>query len=159
MNRFWLSLRAFWETLKDREQADRVRAALEPPGAEGPDLRILALLQRDGRLIDFLREAIDPYSDDQIGAAVRDIHRGCRKALDEYLTIEPVMPGEEGASVSVDREFDPASVRLLGNVSGEPPYRGTLKHHGWRVAAARVPAVPNARDGAAILAPAEVELS
>ena len=35
----------------------------------GPDLRVLAVLQRDGRLVDFLQEDIDPYSDAQIGAA------------------------------------------------------------------------------------------
>jgi hypothetical protein len=159
LNRFILSLRAFWDVLTDPDRAERVQQALEPPAAEGPDLRILALLQRDGRLIDFLQEAIDDYSDDQVGAAVRDIHRGCRKALAEYLTVEKVLPQEEGDQVSVDSEFDPASVRLLGNVTGSGPFRGTLKHHGWRVTSAKLPSIPSTRDGTTVLAPAEVELA
>ncbi|WP_145267947.1 DUF2760 domain-containing protein [Tautonia plasticadhaerens] len=159
MNRFMLSLRAFWDALTDRERAERIQIALGPPSAEGPDLRILALMQRDGRLIDFLQEEIDGYSDDQVGAAVRDIHRGCRKAMAEYLTVEKVLPQDEGAPVSVEPDFDPAAVRLLGNVSGAGPFRGTLKHHGWRVSSARLPATPSTRDGSTVLAPAEVELS
>jgi hypothetical protein len=159
LNRFTLAFRAFWDVLTDPDRAERVQQALEPPAAEGPDLRILALLQRDGRLIDFLQEAIDAYSDDQVGAAVRDIHRGCRKALAEYLAVEKVLPQEEGDQVSVGPEFDPASVRLLGNVSGSGPFRGTLKHHGWRVTSAKLPSIPSTRDGTTVLAPAEVELA
>ena len=158
MNRFILSLRAFWDVLRDQERAERVQEALEPPKAAGPDLRILALLQRDGRLIDFLQEEIESYSDEQIGAAARDIHRRCRKALAEYLKVEPVLAWQEGDSVTVEPDFDPAAVRLLGNVSGNPPYLGTLKHHGWRVTAAKLPTIPAARDAFTVLAPAEVEL-
>jgi hypothetical protein len=159
LNRFTLAFRAFWDVLTDPDRAERVQQALEPPADEGPDLRILALLQREGRLIDFLQEAIDAYSDDQVGAAVRDIHRGCRKALAEYLAVEKVLPQEEGDQVSVGPEFDPASVRLLGNVSGSGPFRGTLKHHGWRVTSAKLPSIPSTRDGTTVLAPAEVELA
>ena len=42
--------------------------------------RFLAILQRDSRLIDFLQEDIAAYSDDQIGAAVREIHDQSRDA-------------------------------------------------------------------------------
>lgn len=159
MNRFLLSFRAFWDVLTDQDRAERVALALEPTKTAGPDLRILALLQRDGRLIDFLQEDLDGLSDDQIGSAVRDIHRGCRKALGEYLEIQPVLAREEGDTVAVDAEFDPAAIRLLGNVSGNAPYQGTLKHHGWRVTAAKLPNIPAARDESTVLAPAEIELS
>ncbi|RUL88428.1 DUF2760 domain-containing protein [Tautonia sociabilis] len=159
MNRLMLALRAFWQALTDPEQADRIRLAIEAPKAEGPDLRILALLQRDGRLIDFLQEEIGPYSDEQIGAAVRDIHKGCRSALAEYLTIAPVLDRQEGDPVTIPTDFDPAAVRLLGKVSGAGPFDGVLKHHGWRVTAAKLPAIPPARDGTSVLAPAEVEIS
>src|SRR4051812_9875585 len=40
--------------------------------------QMLALLQRDGRLIDFLMEDVAPYADAQVGAAVRSVHAGCR---------------------------------------------------------------------------------
>src|SRR2546430_8487 len=83
--------------------------------AEGA-LVLLGLLQREGRLVDFLREPLDGYDDAAIGAAVRDVHRGCKKVLDEHLAIEPVMPGREEAPVTVPRGFDPGEVRLLGRV-------------------------------------------
>ncbi len=159
MNRLWLALRAFWLTLTDAEVSQRVDQALQKaPG--GPDLRVLAVLQRDGRLVDFLQEEIDPYTDAQIGAAVRDIHRGCRKALREYLSVEPVLETPEGQDVTVPPGFDPAAIRLTGNVSGDPPFRGVLKHPGWRVKAVHLPALPAVRDAsAAVLAPAEVEIT
>ena len=125
----------------------------------GPDLRVLAVLQRDGRLVDFLQEDIDNFSDAQIGAAVRDIHRDCRKSLRNYLTVVPVLPGEDETEVLVPINFDPATIRLTGNVGGVPPFRGVLKHHGWRVESVQLPALPGTRDNSAILAPAEVEIS
>lgn len=158
MNRFWLALRAFWFTLTQPEFAARVEPLFEPPAPAGTDLRVLALLQRDGRLIDFLQEEIDPYTDAQIGSAVRDIHRGCRKALTDYLTIEPVLNAAEESEVSVPPDFDPGEIRLLGNVSGNPPFRGVLKHHGWRVKAVQLPALPGARAVSPVLTPAEVEI-
>ncbi len=157
MNRLWLALRAFWRTSTESEFAAKVEP-LFSGAPTGLDLRILALLQRDGRLIDFLEEEIDAYSDAQIGAAVRDIHRGCRKALRDYLTVEPVLGAAEGEAVTVGPDFDPAAIRLTGHVAGSPPFRGVLKHQGWRVKSVHLPALPATRDGAAVLAPAEVEI-
>ena len=97
MNRLWLALKAFWRILTEPEFAARVEPLFSRVPT-GPDLRILAVLQRDGRLVDFLQEDIDAYSDAQIGAAVRDIHRGCRKSLHDYLTIEPIIDAAEEAS-------------------------------------------------------------
>ena len=86
---------------------------------------MLAVLQRDGRLVDFLEEEIDGYSDAQIGAAVRDIHRGCRKSLHDYLTIAPVIEAAEEERVTVPADFDPAAIRLVGNVNGCRRSRGS----------------------------------
>lgn len=157
LNRFWMAIQAFWRTLTDPEFAKRVEP-LFLPVSTGPDLRVLAVLQRDGRLIDFLQEEIDAYSDAQIGAAVRDIHKGCRKALNEYLTIEPVMNAREEDPVTIGADFDPAAIRLIGNVNGAPPFRGVLKHHGWRARAVQLPVLPAAKDDSAVLSPAEVEI-
>jgi hypothetical protein len=157
LNRLWLAFKAWWRIVRDAEFANRV-AGLFEPAPKGPDLRILAVLQRDGRLIDFLLEDIEAYSDAQVGAAVRDIHRGCRKALAEYLTLEPILDAGEEAPVQVPEDFDPAAIRLIGNVSPRPPFQGILKHHGWRVRAVRLPALPSPRDEAAVLSPAEVEI-
>lgn len=158
MNRFVLGFVALWKIWTEPDFAARVESILVK-APTGPDLRVLAVLQRDGRLVDFLQEDIDSYSDAQIGAAVRDIHRGCRKALRDYLTVSPILPGLEDSDVTIPIDFDPASIRLTGNVQGSPPFRGVLKHHGWRVEAVHLPVLPGARDDSSVLAPAEVEIS
>ena len=135
---------------------------LETPAPESPEsvdraVQMLALLQRDGRLIDFITEDIAPYQDAQIGAAARDVHESCRKAIDHYLTLEPVIASEEGQPVTVEPGFDPAAIKLIGNVTGRPPLRGLLRHRGWRVARVDLPPLPES-DGRLIIAPAEVEI-
>jgi hypothetical protein len=118
---------------------------------------MLALLQRDGRLIDFLMEDLAGYTDAQVGAAVRDVHAGCRGVVSRYLTLDAVVSGKEGEPTAVDRDVDPASIRLVGNVTGQPPFRGTLLHRGWRATRLELP--PLAPQGARrIVAPAEIEV-
>ena len=121
-------------------------------------VQLLALLQRDGRLVDFLREDIAPYGDEQIGAAVRELHASCQQALAQYVTLEPVIGGEEDRPVTVEEGFDPAAVKLIGNVTGRPPLRGLLRHRGWRVARVNLPALPPQGAGRVVVAPAEVEI-
>ena len=128
-----------------------------PPDRGEAALRMLALLQQEGRLVDFLEEDLTPYSDTQIGSAVRAIHSGCRGVLKERLELAPILEGAEGASVTVQPGFDPAAVRVTGNVRGEPPYHGVLRHPGWRSASFRLPDTSGDRDHT-ILAPAEVEV-
>lgn len=126
------------------------------PAAEDAALRLLATLQEDGRLIDFLTESIEGYSDEQIGAATRGIHDACGKALRACVTLEPVLPGREDETVTVPKGFDPSAVRLTGNVRGEPPFTGTLRHAGWRVTAVTIPERTGLEPK--VVAPAEVEL-
>jgi len=139
-----------------RVEPDRSKVSTAQHHRDGA-LAMLALLQREGRLVDFLREPLDEFSDADIGAAARDVHRGCRKVLDQHLSLEPVMPGSEEAKVAVPKGFDPAEIRLIGEARGEPPFRGTLRHHGWRVVDAKLPALADGIDRM-VLAPAEVEL-
>ncbi len=137
--------------------AERVEANA---AEESPDraVQLLALLQRDGRLVDFFNEDIAPYQDAQVGAAVRELHANCRKALAQYVTLEPVIDGEEDRPVTVEEGFDPSSVKLVGNVTGRPPLRGLLRHRGWRVAQVSLPPLPPRGAGRAVVAPAEVEI-
>jgi hypothetical protein len=121
-------------------------------------VQMLALLQRDGRLIDFFNEDITPYKDAQVGAAVRELHANCRKALEQYVKLEPILAGEEDGPITVDAGFDPALVKLVGNVTGQPPLRGLLRHRGWRVSAVKLPPLPPQQAGRTIVAPAEVEI-
>jgi len=132
-----------------------VTPALPSPA---PALRLLALLQQEGRLIDFIAEDIDGYSDEQVGAAVRSIHAGCRKALDERITLQRIFADEEGSAVLIESGFDPAAIRLTGNVAGAPPFRGTLQHGGWRAVKVALPESTGASDPH-IIEPAEVEIS
>jgi len=127
----------------------------EPAGAEA--LGLLGLLQEEGRFVDFVTEDLARYPDEQIGAAVRGIHEGCRKVLDERVAFEPVLPAAEGEMVTIEAGFDPAAIRLTGNVGGGPPFRGVLRHAGWRVTRASFPA-RRARDPH-LIAPAEVEIA
>jgi hypothetical protein len=132
--------------------------AAEPPAepAEHTALRLLATLQEEGRLVDFFTEDLNAYSDEQIGAATRGIHASCRKALHAAVTVEPVMPGEEGATVTIPAGFDPAAIRLVGAVSGTPPFTGVLRHAGWRATAVNLP--KRSGHDPQVIAPAEVEI-
>jgi hypothetical protein len=127
------------------------------PESQDRAVQLLALFQRDGRLVDFLTEDVSPYADGQLGAAVRSIHASCRQVLDRYLKLEPVLPSEEDQPVNVPVGFDPATIKLVGNVAGEPPLRGLLRHRGWRVTEVNLPSLPQGT-GRAIVAPAEVEI-
>ena len=138
-----------------------VRVAPAPPvepRVESTDraAQILAILQRDGRLVDFLMEDLGAYSNEQVGAAVRDVHRGCRQALDKYATLAPVFDAAEGSAVTVDARSDAARVRVVGNAAGSPPFRGVLRHRGWDATRLELPPLP--ATGRSVLAPAEVEI-
>ncbi len=134
----------------DEDEADSARPTSDAA------LRILALLQQEGRLIDFLEEDIDGYSDEQVGAAVRGIHGGCRKALHERMTIARIFDSEDGASIEVAADYDADEIRLTGNVHGDPPFRGTVEHAGWRVSDLELPETTGGDPS--IIAPAEVEI-
>jgi len=127
---------------------------VEPP--EHTALRLLATLQEEGRLVDFFSEDITPYSDEQVGAATRGIHETCKKALRGIVTIEPILVGNEGATVTVPAGFDPGAIRVVGNVTGIPPFTGVLRHGGWRVKAVNLPARSGVDPN--VIAPAEVEI-
>jgi hypothetical protein len=177
LKRIFLAFAAFFAVLFDRAFASavaRLRAAqapgvLAPGGASAslpareetraaPDaLQLLAVFQRDGRLIDFLQEDLAAFSDADIGAAARTVHTGCRKVLDGYLKLEHVYGDPEGASVTLQAGFDPSRVRLTGNVVGSPPFKGILRHPGWRISEVTLPSRPDGQDPT-ILAPAEVDL-
>lgn len=120
-------------------------------------LLLLGLLQREARLVDFLREDITSYDDAAIGAAVRDIHKGCKQVLDQHFGVEVVTDGAEGDPIAVPAGFDAQKFRLTGNVVGQPPFKGTLRHHGWRAAKVDLPK-PNEGTDLSVIAPAEVEL-
>jgi hypothetical protein len=120
-------------------------------------LQILGILQRDARLVDFFMEDIAAYTDDQVGAAVRNLHEQARGVLQRYVTLAPVIDGVEGTYTKIEKS-DPTAVKLLGNVpaSGKAP-GGTLRHKGWRASGVNLPALA-ASQNVSIIAPAEIEV-
>ena len=132
-------------------------AADELPPSLTPALQLLSLLQREGRLIDFLQQDIATFPDADVGAAARVVHEGCRKALRSHVTLESVRGEEEGARVTLPVGFDADQVKLLGDLKGSPPYAGVLRHRGWRAQTIDLPRIVGPHD-ARILAPAEVEI-
>lgn len=174
LQRIRLAFSAFFSILSsptvaarvDRLHRDDVPAPAAAPVAPvaplrqaAPDaaLQLLALLQRDARLIDFTQEDLASYADADIGAAARIVHEGCRKVLREHFTIAPVRPEEEETRITLNEGFDASAIRLTGNVVGKAPFKGTIRHRGWRVSEVRLPKLSENHD-ASICAQAEVEL-
>ncbi|MBC7792851.1 MAG: DUF2760 domain-containing protein [Clostridia bacterium] len=120
-------------------------------------LQLLSLMQREGRFIDFLQEDVSSFADNEVGAAARVVHAGCKKALADYVKLEPIRREPEGAAVTLERGFDAGRTRLTGNITGEAPFKGKLTHHGWQVATIKLPTVTTGHDPK-VIAPAEVEL-
>jgi hypothetical protein len=134
------------------------KAAPAAPAVRTSDgaLQILGILQRDSRLLDFLMEDIAAYSDDQVGAAVREMHDQCRDSVARYFTLQPVIDGVEGTFAKAP-SADPNLVKFVGNVPAKPPAGGTLRHKGWRATKVDLPAL-SARQDASVIAPAEIEI-
>jgi hypothetical protein len=185
MGRFWLACRAFWLALVSARAAQEVRLALEhvklpesnieaksqpattaPPSRPAPvatpkrseALTLLAALQREARFVDLVREPLDSYSDEQIGAAARNVLRDCAAVLERFFELKPAVPQAEGETVEVPAGYDPARYKVVGNVSGAPPFRGRLVHPGWVAGTVNLPAWTGSNEAAKVVAPAEVEV-
>ncbi len=181
--RAWLAFVCFWRVLFRgsfaasvwrlvHEAAPDVAAPTPPPPAQlaappapaappgrstDAALQLLALLQQEGRLIDFLEQDVASFSDADVGSAARVVHDGCRRALRAHAKLLPVRTEEEGARVTLAAGFSPDEIKLTGNVVGDAPFTGVLRHRGWRVTELVLPTAVRSYD-ARVLAPAEVEL-
>jgi len=183
MRRIVIALRVFFATLFRTQVAREVERILRgPPGPTRPDaspeatrppkpvakkppapvrseaLTLLATLQREARFVDFIKEPLDGYTDAQIGAAARDVHRDCGRVVDRLFALQPIVTQEEGTPIDVPAGFDAGRYRLTGNVAGEPPFRGPLRHHGWEATRVELPSWSGSEAAARTVAPVEVEL-
>ncbi len=176
-SRLWLSWGAYFRILFDGRFAAQVAAlregaavsvalpvsepspstrAASPAPAPGVEaLQLLSLLQRDGRFVDFIEQDIASFSDQDVGAAARVVHEGCRKALHSHARVESVRSEAEGSRLTLERAD--GSVKLVGNVAGSAPYQGVLRHRGWRVRDLKLPTRLGEHDPN-LVAPAELEL-
>jgi hypothetical protein len=170
---------AFFSSLSDAAYAARVQALSLPPVPVAPmpapapavapapaapkeasadaALQLLALLQREARLIDFVQEDLSSYSDADIGGPARLVQQGCAKVLREHFTLAPVRTEAEGSRITLSEGFDARAIQLTGNVVGQAPFKGVLSHRGWRATDTRLPKLAAHHD-ASVLAQAEVEL-
>lgn len=143
------------------ETTDKVAAAVVEDekfqARERGALLLLSLLQREGRFVDFLQQDVTSFDDSQVGAAARVVHDGCRRALESHLKVEPIRAEAEGDSTTLEAGYDVQAVKLVGNVSGKPPYKGNVQHRGWRAVSLELPREVGAHDPS-VLAQAEVEL-
>ncbi len=177
--RVWLAITLPWRVLFDAVYAAKV-TALELQGdaakpiaepitiseavpeiAQERDqsaaLQLLAILQREGRFIDFLQEDVSAFSDEDIGAAARVVHDGCKRGLNDCLTLAPIREESEGDAIDLAEGFDAQRNRVTGKVLGDPPYRGNLAHPGWQATAIGLPALAEGHDPT-VIAAAEIEL-
>lgn len=175
--RFMIAFSSYWRIIIDPDfardvvrlrqgefRADRLitEKAVAPTSTlkeASPDaaLQLLGLLQQQGRFVDFIQEDVMTFSDTEVGAAARVVHEGCRKAIQDHFTLVPVREEDEGARISVAQGFDASALRLTGNVTGAPPFHGTMVHRGWQVTRVKLPKLAQGHN-VHVLAPAEVEL-
>jgi hypothetical protein len=134
-------------------------AAAQASRADAEIVHFLAMLQEKGRLVDFLMDDINAYSDAQVGAAARVVHAGCKGVLQEHFTINPVRPEPEGSTVQVPAGYSAGEYRLVGKIAGAAPFSGVLVHRGWKTSTVKLPqSLRNAADRLPAIAPAEVEV-
>ncbi|MCH9608929.1 MAG: hypothetical protein S4CHLAM45_03320 [Chlamydiales bacterium] len=136
----FLALKVFLKAFRDPKGAKRF---IE--GEESSHVKLLSILQKEGRLVDFIQEDISGFSDEQVGVAVRQVHAGCKKGLNRAYAIRPFLEESEGKAVTLGIDFDESAVKVVGKVVGKPPYKGVIRHRGWQV-----------QEG--VFAPAEVEV-
>jgi hypothetical protein len=186
MRRIWLAIRVFFLCLFKRAVAEEVAKVLarrktavagvadaKPPAPPKPvapkpaapklparndAVALLAALQREGRFVDFIQEPLGGYTDAQVGAVARDVHRDCAAAVQRMFAIGPAVAEPENAEVELPAGFDPGRWRLTGNVTGGPPFRGRLVHPGWEAKTCDLPTWSGTPASARVIAPAEVEL-
>ena len=178
--RLMLAIRVFFAVLFNASAAGRIRAAMDSSDAQRPEaekttprapvpqtpktpvrsdaITLLATLQREARFVDLTQESLDQYADEQVGAAARDVIRDCRTVLDRLFALQPVLNDEEGAELEVPAGFDTGRYRMTGNVAGDPPFRGSLVHHGWEATKCELPTWSGSREASRVVAPVEVEL-
>ena len=179
--RLWLAIRVFFAVLFNSRLASELKALLPGEGSEQPApataaaapgsvveptsapprndaITLVATLQREARFVDIVKEPLGAYSDEQIGAAARDVLRDCGVVLDRCFAIQPVVEDSEGAELEAPADFDTGRYRLTGNVVGNPPFRGKLVHHGWQATRCELPQWSGSEQSTRVVAPVELEV-
>ncbi|MFT7632564.1 MAG: hypothetical protein ACI87E_003616 [Mariniblastus sp.] len=148
--------------LQPRIAATKPTPAVPAPKPAAPArsdaISLLAALQREARLLDIVNESLDAYSDEQVGAAARDVLRDSGKVIKRMFAVVRLSDADDGSALETPKKFDPAEFRLTGNVTGEAPFHGTVAHHGWKATKCEVPKWTGSKSTSLILAPVELEI-
>lgn len=182
MRRIIIAVRAFWGALASAFLAEQFAALLEgqalPKGnsaAKSPQtvlapeatsaprgrsdaITLLSALQREARFVDLVKQPLGQFTDEQIGAAARNVLGDCAVVLDRFFTLQAVVASGEGAECQVTSGYDPAEYKLAGAASGPGPFRGQLVHPGWRAAKVALPTWTGSSGATLVISPAEVEV-
>jgi hypothetical protein len=182
MGQIGTAFRAFFAALFSRERAEQIRVALdgkmlpkitqddkqqpapralasaETPPKRSEAVSLLAALQRESRLLDLIQEPLENYTDEQIGAAARNVLRDSAGVVERFFGLKPVLAQDEQSAVDVPASYDPARYRLMGKVEGSGPFRGKLAHKGWQATSVNLPAWTGSKEAALVIAPAEIEV-
>jgi len=149
------------KAIVDKKDDTKVKGSLDKKEKKNNDrrlfLHLLSVFQREGRLMDFFSEDLNHYEDSQIGAAVRNIHESCKKVVDRAIFPESVIDEKEGDGITIQQDFNPTTIKLTGNVTGEPPFKGIVRHRGWKAKRLEMPTLSGSQEPG-IIAPAEVEI-
>ncbi len=183
MFRFLIAMRIFFATLFRKSVANEVKLILGPgdssersatkgdtepkpktkpqkprPPQRSEAVTLLETLQREARFVDFLKESLAGYSDAQIGAVAREVHRDCGQVIERLFAVRPITDQEDGEAIETPAGYDPARYRLTGKVGGQPPFSGRLCHHGWQATTCQLPSWSGGQEASRIVAPIEVEV-
>jgi hypothetical protein len=143
----------------DTKRSELSKPVSPPKPSRSEALTLLAALQREARLIDIVHEPLDQYSDAQIGAAARDVLKNSGAVIERMFGLVPLTDSTDGSTLSTPAKFDPAQYRLIGSVTGSPPFTGTVAHHGWKATRCEVPSWKGQAESSLIVAPIELEVS
>lgn len=180
--RFFYAFKVFFQILFSGDAAKKVHLALNPP-ADAPKettvvekvvekivekkvvekplrsdaLTLLAALQREARFVDFLQEDLQPYDDAQVGAIVRDVHRGCAGVVKRMFDVKPLTDAAEGSSLTIDAPVDPLKYQISGATVDSGSVTGTVVHPGWQATHCDIPVWTGKEDAALVIAPIEME--
>ena len=133
--------------------------AVSPKPSRSEAISLLASLQREARLIDLVSESLGEYSDEQVGAAAREVLEESGKVIKRMFDLQPISQAEDGSEITTPEKFDPAQYRLTGNVAGEAPFKGMLAHHGWRANKCEIPKWNGSDAAKNVVAPVEIEIA
>jgi hypothetical protein len=155
----WVCMR--FKKIIGKKDDTKVKVSLDKKEKKNNDrrlfLHLLSVFQREGRLMDFFFEDLNLYEDSQIGAAVRSIHESCKKIVDRAISPESVIDEKEGDQITILQDFNPSAIKLTGNVTGEPPFKGIVRHRGWMAKRLEMPTLSSSQEPG-IIAPAEIEI-